>query len=194
MRSLTLIAALWAPAVLAECPVAADLDTGIRMRTADGAYEELKTFTPGTVTSHYYENGTLDSRVLLARGLYMVEFIQARDGALDTTARDTYSYGHSPQDIPLPEVGKSLQMPVVINEGGEISQGLDVFEADPETTMTFGDCTYTVLPVRMYFDPADRETYDILHYLPDLGASYLARSFYPGADDVYDYVAIEKME
>lgn len=194
MRSLTLIAALWAPMALAECPVAADLETGIRITTAEGDYEELKSFTPGTVVSHYYAKGALDSRVLLARGLYMIEFIPALEGALETGERDTYSYDYSPDKVPLPVVGKSLELPLVINESGTISEGLDVFEADPEIDVTYGDCSYRVLPIRQYFNVNDRETYDILHYLPDLGISYLARSFFPSGQEVHEYVTIEKME
>ncbi|WP_136441086.1 hypothetical protein [Pacificoceanicola onchidii] len=191
MRLTFLIAALWAPAAFAACPVAEDLKTGIRLTDKDGHYEILKSYTPGTVTSHYYENGALDSRVLLARGLYLVEYIEAEGGALSASGRDTYSYEFTPEKMPIPEAGKVLELPVVLNEGGDISSGLDVFEADPEITVTLGACAYRVLPVRQYFDKEDRQTYELLHYLPELGVSYLKTSFYSDGSDTYDYVAIE---
>ncbi|MFW2542402.1 hypothetical protein ACN2XU_07150 [Primorskyibacter sp. 2E107] len=191
MRMTVLIAALWAPAALADCPVAGDLEAGLRFSTSDGNVEVLEAFTPGVVASFYYEAGTLDSRVLLAQGIYMIEYMPYDGTALEASARDTYIYEHSPQDMPVPTTGDMLTLPVTVNEGGELSRATDVFVADAETTITFGDCSYRMLPIRMYFDTEDQQTYDILNYLPELGVAYLAQSFYPDGSDTYDYTTLE---
>ena len=59
----------------------------------------------------------------------------------------------------------------------------------------YGGCSYAMMEITIRYpnedDPLRR---DVLHYLPDLGLSYLAEYHDKDGSDVYDYIKIEPVK
>jgi hypothetical protein len=194
MRYLFAITLACAPlAALAQCPTAADLETGIRFSVDQDATETFRTVRPGVVEAIFsYEDG-FASRNLLAKGVYLLEVVDIVDGVPDMGTRTTFAFPRNAEDMPLPETGAPLQFDVVVNDAGAFNRESQDYVVGSRTQVTIGTCTYDMLPIDVSFDPSPDNTVERLHYLPALGIAYLAASTYDGGRDDYDYNAIEAL-
>ena len=196
LTALVLPLPLWA----ADCPTAADLTTGgIAFDIDQEDTEIFRQKRPGLIESHYHYAGDTNSaaRVLLARGLYVLELVDVNDGAPDPGTRSTYSFPVAPDQLRLPDLsdasGQGWSYTVAVNNIGEFGQEVQHYTPQPAIQKSYGDCTYDVIPVEIRYvdDPAgDR---DIVYYLPALGLSYLARTIYSDSDDSFDYHSIRTL-
>lgn len=193
-RFALLVACLAPAAAMAACPTGDDLKTGIRFATSGGDTEEFSRFTEDTVASHYYVGGVLDSRVLLARGLYLSEYLVMKDGQPDLETRSTYVFPMAPGDMPLPAPGGVFSVNITVNDAGALYGETDIYTSGQETQVRFGSCAYRMIPVEFRFEPDETNSVELLHWLPDLGLSYLAKSTSPDGNDTYSYISIEAME
>ncbi|MDA7425944.1 hypothetical protein [Thalassococcus lentus] len=189
MRPLIGLALLAAPsAAIAACPTANDLSTGIRFEVSGGDAEVFTTFGESSLQSIYFIGDDPVTRVLLARGLYLLEVVDIDEsGALDLATRSTYAYAMPPGELPLPKAGSTYSAEYVLTENGQPSSETELYSFGQETGVSFGACEYAAIPIDVRYGNGD---IDELMWLPELGLSYLTRSIYDGGDDRYYYLSI----
>ena len=188
-------AALLPAAAYAACPRADDLDSGVLFQLENGESETFRKLENGLIESVYSLSDGSASRVLLVKGLYVVEVIDLANGVPDSSTRTTYSYPGSPGDLPEPSPGETWTLKPAKMEGTGLSSETQVYTAGKMTEKTFGPCAYEMLPITVsYTDQPDLDQRDLLHYFPELGISYLAEFHDKDYDDVYSYVTIEVIE
>ena len=178
-------------ALAAECPTRDTLATGIRFTLASGETETFRTTAEGLVESLFEGPEQPANRVLLGRGVYLLELIGVDSGIPDPDSRTTYSYPVKPAEMPLPEPGGRWSVTAAVLDMGELRSETQVYEFGPAATAGFGACSYEMIPVTITYPGDDSSNTDLLHYFPALGLSYLAESKYDGNLDRYDYIAID---
>lgn len=196
---LTLPLPLWA----ADCPVAADLEAkGIAFGAETGEVEEFRQRRPGLIESRYYLSADRStySQVVLAKGLYLLELTEVESGSPTPGTRSTYGFPVAPATLPVPDAttpaGTSWTWTLAYNHSGDMGQETHVYTVEPRQQLTFGACSYEVIPVEVRYLPTEgaAEDIDTLHYLPALGLSYLARTTYSGGGETYEYKSIRTLE
>ncbi len=184
---------LSAGAVLADCPVAADLDKGIRFTAEAQESETIRNYGNGVLLSLYEVEGAINSHVLLGQGIYLLQSIDIEDGKPIARTRSTYAYSMQPSEMPVPTPNADWSAQYVFGDGyGYATHNVEyVFGA--LTKESFGECSYDMIPVDVVYQPAgDRE---LLHYFPELGLSYLAGHYDDdGKLDRYSYVRISAVK
>lgn len=199
LATLTLPLPLWA----ADCPVAADLaDKGIAFGAETGEVEEFRQRRPGLIESRYYLSADRStySQVVLAKGLYLLELIEVEGGSPTPGARSTYGFPVAPATLPVPDAttpaGTGWTWTLAYNHSGDMGQETHVYTIEPSQEISFGACSYAVIPVELRYLPTEgaAEAIDTLHYLPALGLSYLARTTYSGGGETYEYNSIRTLE
>ncbi|WP_417206097.1 hypothetical protein [Antarctobacter sp.] len=179
---------------LADCPVAADLDTGIRF-TVDGAdTEEYRRSGPGVVESLYISAEGATSRSLLAQGIYLIELVDLVDGSPDQDTRTTYAFPGRAEDLALPEPGQQVVYDLVRNSLGDLQSERQTYDFGQVGILNFGACEYEMIPIEIRYDPDETGSVDLLYYLPGLGFSYFAGSDHADGSDRYMYTNIEVIE
>jgi hypothetical protein len=177
--------------VAAQCPVAADLETGIVLETIEGEVETFIRLDPHRVRSLFMHSENAGSRILLGKGVYVLELLEEEDGLPMVGTRTTYSFPLPVADLPpiTPGGGWSTKAAVLDVDGLSSEAQHYIFGA--QTRVTIGACSYDMIPIELRYrgDAGDADI-DYLHYLPELGISYLARSDYGAQSDIYTYHTI----
>jgi len=193
VTSLMLPLPLWAE----TCPVAADLTTGgIAFEVDQGDVEVFWQKRPGLIESHYAYGGDMANaaRAMLAHGIYVLELTDLENGKVVAGSRSAYSFPMPASEMPIPEDStasdSSWSWQVAYNHNGDFGSETQVYSPQPEIQKTYGACSYQVIPIELRYGSATEGDLDLLHYLPDLGISYLARTIYSDGDDTYDYHSI----
>lgn len=197
VASLMLPLPLWAE----TCPVAADLTTGGIAFDVNGIDIEIfRQKRPGLIESFYaYEgdpgNGT---RAMLAQGLYVLELVDLENGDITPDSRGVYSFPVAPSQLPLPDLqtspGTEWTFTVAHNFSGDLGSETQVYTVMPKEEKSYGDCAYPMIPIQMRYTTDTGEEIEMLHFLPDLGISYLASVAYDGGEDIYDYQTIRALK
>ncbi|MBE9639466.1 hypothetical protein [Salipiger mangrovisoli] len=172
----------------ASCPTSADLDTGIRLRGAEGASELFTRQGPALVRSVYEQDGVAVTRTLLGSGLYVLETLDLEDGAPVPETRTTFGFPMPPAAMPMPKPAGSWTVKVTVTEAGRLGTEVQSYRFGPETEITFGACTYDMIPIIQHYDD---ETIDYVTWLPELGLSFLSGFSDTEGQERYDYFAIE---
>ncbi|SNS34302.1 hypothetical protein [Antarctobacter heliothermus] len=179
---------------LADCPVASDLDTGIRF-TVDGTdTEEYRQSGPGVVESLYISADGATSRSLLAQGIYLIELVDMVDGSPDQDTRTTYAFPGRAEDLALPAPGQQVAYDLVMNSLGDLKQERQTYDFGQAAVINFGACEYQMIPIEIRYDPDESGSVDLLYYLPELGFSYFAGTDHADGSDRYMYSNIEVIE
>ncbi|MCB1333218.1 MAG: hypothetical protein KDK26_06090 [Roseivivax sp.] len=175
------------------CPTAEDLATGIRFRIEGGDTETFRRHErPGVIEALFQAHDGYASRVLLGQGLYLLELIELENGVLVPASRTTYGFPQAPDAMPVPVPGGGWTVRVgSLTEAGTDSD-TQTYSFGPMTEYSFGACTYRMIPVHLRY-ASDAELMDVLHYLPDLGISFLSESRYTGGSDSYRYYSVEAL-
>lgn len=176
-------------AVWADCPVAADLDKGIRFTVNAQESETIRNYGDGVLLSLYEVEGATGSHVLLGQGIYLLQLMDIEDGKLLASTRSTYAYAMRPSEMPVPTPNGGWSAQYMF-EGFEAQSVEYVFGA--LTKQSFGECSYDMIPVDAVYQPAG--DHEILHYFPELGLSYLAGYYDNGKLERYSYVGISAVE
>lgn len=185
--------ALAAP-VFADCPVAADLDKGIRF-TVDGVdTEEYRRTGPAVVEALYIAEDGTTSRSLLGQGIYLIELVDMIDGAPDLDSRTTYAFPGRAEDLALPEPGTQVVYDLLVNNFGDFNQERQIYDFGQGAVLNFGACEYQMIPIEIRYEPDESGAVDLLYYLPELGFAYYAGSDYAEGSDRYMYTNIEVIE
>jgi hypothetical protein len=185
---------LFASTAAVACPGPDALERGIRFEIAGGESESFRRQGPHILSATYAVEGDPVSRMLLAQGLYMLELIDIEDGAFVPPSRATYTYEVEPGRMPQPMAGATWSATVTVFEGGSVVTERQVFGFGGESQVSFGPCTYRMIPVEIRYPDAEDGTVELVHYLPELGLSYLARSTWDRGEERYDYLGIEALE
>ncbi|SIN79408.1 hypothetical protein [Vannielia litorea] len=185
--SIGLVAA--ASPALAACPVAADMERGLRLGLATGEVEEVTRGTAeGETRSRFIVEGYV-SEVRLGQGVFPLEVREEENGT-EVATPTTYRYA-TPLPAPAPGLEVSLELVV---EGDETRQERHDYSFGTPVTWTYGSCAYEVIPVRtVHFRDGTEVSRDSLHYLVAFGHSYLAGYSDGESEDVYTYVSVEAM-
>lgn len=190
-----LLAMLAGGAAARECPTAEDLAGGIRFHEATGETETFHRLPNGMVRSLYDLGDGDGSQATLAKGVYLVELIDRHGGEAVPGSRVTYVFPEKDGPLPDPAPGMRWDTEVVSFEGGRFTTEPQSYRVGDETTQTYGGCAYAVIPIEIHYAAPDQGgVYDVLHYLPALGISYLAEYHDEDNDTVYIYVNIEALK
>jgi hypothetical protein len=176
------------------CPGGDALEHGIRFEIAGGETETFRRHGPHVVAATYAIAGGPVSQVLLAQGLYMIEAVDIQDGALVPPSRTTYTFEVEPGRMPRPVAGAVWHTRVTVSEGGDPMVEPQRYSYGAETQVSFGPCTYVMTPVEIRYPQAAEDTVEFIHYLPELGLSYLARTTWERGEERYHYLGIEALE
>lgn len=196
MLARTILFALLAGPALADCPVAADLASGIRLISEDGTREVYLQQGPGVVemTGTYPDGYT--SRTLLGQGIYVLELVDLIDGQADLSTRLTFAFPMQPGEIPIPAAGDVWQVKTAMWDGYESIAETISARWGSLARVTYGDCSYDMIAGTLSYSSADYSHQEVIHYLPQLGFGALYS--YDDADlpepDVYVVVGIERVE
>lgn len=196
MRCVALLLFLTSAApALAVCPRATDLDHGIGFDIAGGEQEEFRRTGDHMIESRYYFDAESGARNLLAQGVYLVEVVDLEHDRPVPATRATYSYPLQPDQMPVPVPGARWDTGVVILSSEGISSETQVYTFGEMTRISFGDCTYDMMPIQIGYRAGSEssEQVDLIHWLPELGISYLAGSVIDGQEDTYDYIAVYRL-
>lgn len=177
-----LLSCLAAAPAWAACPVAADLATGIRLVDQNGVIETYRTLRPHVVELIVDYGDEYSDRVSLARGVYTLDVVEEYNGVPDFGTRSTYAYQVAPEAMPLPTPGGVWRTRARVDD--TYDDKMTASWGDP-TTMTYGECTYAVIPGELVYTGEGYSQTEGLHYLPDLGIAYLS-TFSTDADGVVD--------
>ena len=190
MRVTYLALCLASPA-FAECPVAEDLEKGIKFTISGDETEVFRKLPNGLITSDYGGGGYY-SRVLLAKGVYLLEVLELENGDVIPGTRVTYAFPVRHEELPDPVPGTGWRAELVLNEGGAFSKETQVYSFGAPQTIRFGGCAYELIPVTVDYPGENQQ--DTLHYMPALGISYLAA--YKDAEETnrFEYQAIEAVK
>ncbi|WP_353472840.1 hypothetical protein PVT71_02075 [Salipiger sp. H15] len=175
-------------ALAAPCPSAADLEKGIRLRGPEGASELFTRQGPAVIRSVYEQDGVAISRTLLGAGVYLLEAIDLEEGEPVPVTRITYGYPVTPAAMPEPKPAGSWAVKVAVKETGSLRSEMLSFRFGPLTEISFGACTYEMMPIIQRYEDG---TIDYLSWLPGLGLSFLSGFSDTEGEERYEYYAIE---
>ncbi|PWJ20480.1 hypothetical protein [Jannaschia seohaensis] len=178
MRALAL-AFLLVPSVAAGCPVAGDIETGIRIVYQDGTEEIFRRVTPGEVEVRYDDNGT-PHRDMLGHGLYLLRSGPVSGGAAEDVL--TVDYGHAPADLPRPAPGLTVRFDTTERFGDDPTAVHESYTAGAATDVTVGDCLLRAFEVKLLREQSTGPIgVERVRYFPDLGFGHVSGVSDPGA-------------
>ena len=156
----------------AACPVAADLDRGIRITFTDGGTETYRNGGVGLVSVTGRDTDGTGFEMELGRGVHLMYWEGIEDGALSGfPARYDYA-GVGASDLPLPRPGKGWRSEVTLTNADGSRPEAQTHLYGPVSTVLIGDCQYDMIEVVVVYDSADNYQ-ETLRYLPELGLAYL---------------------
>lgn len=180
----------------ADCPSAADLSTGIRVISATGESETFTTVAPDVVASVYDDGHGYANRVLMAQGVYLLELVDLENGDVVPETRLVYGHPQGPQAFPAPAPGTTYSATVTMREGSDVWPEAQGYVFGRPSRIAIGACGYDLIEVTVTYADAE-DTVETVHYLPELGVSYLAASEYTTVEgrltDRYAYGRIEAL-
>lgn len=175
----------------AQCPVAADLEKGIEIETVEGEVESFIRIDPHRVQSLLMYDEGAGTRILLGKGVYLLEVLDEEDGQPVVGTRATYTFPLPVADLPPITPGGGWSTKAAILDADGLSSEVQHYIFGAQARVTIGACSYDMIPIELrYRGEASEGDIDYLHYLPDLGISYLVRSYYGAHSDIYTYHTI----
>jgi hypothetical protein len=181
-----LLTCLAAPAWTA-CPVGDDLSAGIRLLDDDGISETYRRSSPDLIELTVDYGDGYSDRIQLARGVYVLEVVELYEGQPEPGSTSTYAYPVAPEAMPVPAAGDVWRTRVVI-DGAEPDK-MTASWGDARQ-MTYGECSYTVIPGEIVFTGTDYRHVEGLHYLPELGLAYMSFFSSDDGDTMDEYVIV----
>jgi hypothetical protein len=175
---------------LADCPVKADLQTGIRLYDLDGNYELFQRHNEHIIKGAWVEGGVASAGYLLNGGLYLLDVHELESDTPVPLTRTTYAFPVHPADAPLPLPGGQWDVEVLVTEGGHFSTEGQHYAFGAPEWVNLGACDYRVIPVTVSYNNSNER--DVLHYLPALGISYLSE-IHEG-DKLLDHFTYQSLE
>lgn len=174
-------------AAFADCPVAADLETGIEIRYADDSSEIYRLLREDVVL---VAEGVADPtwRNLLARGVFLLQLASLEEGRVDLAYTTNITYPVPLAELPLPTPGGTATYETLTNDANfaTISTETQTHSYGEETTLAIGGCSYGMILMEVTYSGAGEwaTTYiEEIGYLPDLGIGVLLSFREDGEDE-----------
>lgn len=195
MKLLSLLTLLTASPVLADCPVAADLATGVRVTETDGTVNLFTAIGDGVVQNDGTAGGGYTYRNVLAQGTHLVELGDTEQGDYIPDTLRRISYPQTRENMPIPQANSRSEYPTSITSASGSYSEHQTQTWGTLTTLVIGDCTYDMIPGKLVYTNSDYTVFEGLHYLPALELALLHR-FQIQGDPASDYIAarIEAVE
>ena len=171
------LAMLSASGALAQCPVAEDLEGGIRVDFADGYYEVYRAASPGVVELVGGNVEGMYYRMQLGHGQYLLSHVDVLEGGAEDTANATsYDYGLPPARMPQPAPGGRWDVvpSVSFADAGPVPEAQSAVFG-PLQQVTIGTCHYEGFEVITAFDTPEAYLEGAV-YLPALGFGWMSWS------------------
>ncbi|MBY5931769.1 hypothetical protein KUV51_02055 [Tateyamaria omphalii] len=184
------------PGTAMACPTSADLDTGVRFELASGEWETFRRISDAVIeATFYYEPGEA-TQVSLSQGIYILSIIEVESNALVPSTRETFTYPLRPGEMPDPAGGGGWNVEATLLSSGGLDREVQSYTFGTSRRQGYGACFYEMIPItyRYRLEGEEETGTDELHYLPELGISYLAASRGNDYDDRYDYVSIKALK
>lgn len=190
-----LVAALMSPSVLA-CPVASDLEQGIRVAFEDDTWSVFKRESADTVTeSSFYDSAKLNYVYYLYRGVVETRYVEMNDESNYIASSSDYTYDFPLASLDKVEPGLRLkgQQTEVTSDDEEETIPYQLRVQD-EVEVKIGKCRYQGLPIVTRYDYEDEKEWVVLMYLPSLGFSYTVEIKSDDGIEKYRATRIEKVK
>lgn len=173
MKLLLPLLLLAAPAV-ADCPVPADMEgNGLRFSAQTGDVETFTRSADGLTHSTVQSAAKPTVRAVLAKGLYLTRIYDLVDGA--SANEVSYTYPTALDNLPEPFAQGALTVTVEGRDPQGTFKSTETYTFGEASVLTIGTCAFAMIPVKLTY--AGTDAYDLFHYLPEYGLSYLAASF-----------------
>ena len=170
-----LLCALTGPAMAqGDCPVAADLATGIRFGIENDETEVFTRISPTRLRSVYSTAPGSGSEVILARGLYVLQVRSFDNWKPDAESMISHVFPMPDAELPLPVPGTTWEVIPTKTDGGDTTKDRQLYTHGQSFSKTYGTCAYDVIPVTIRYPDLPGDYHETVHYLPELGLSYLA--------------------
>ncbi len=171
------LACVIATPAMASCPVGADLASGIRLVQADGTTDDYRALRPGVVeTISTYTDGYV-ARTLLGQGIYVLEVADVVDGSVDPYTQAVFAFRMAASDMPLPDPNTQMKFGTTVRDGGGLYPENIVIDWGDRAAVTYGKCSYAMIPGTFSHTSDDYDHQEVVHYLPELGISVLHSYF-----------------
>ncbi|WP_342076574.1 hypothetical protein [Yoonia sp. SS1-5] len=157
--------------------MAADLEQGIVLTQPDGRQETFRAQGNGIVEAiaHFPDGHVI--RTLLGQGVYVLELADMADGQVDPASRTTFAFRDQAATLPVPVAGEYREFETVVSDGvGPYAETILLRWAGV-TDITYGDCTYRMIPGTFEHQSADYWHREVVYYLPALGFGILHSYF-----------------
>ena len=187
-----LIALIALPSTAIACPTAADLGTGIRFDLTEGEWEIFTLTGDGVVQSDLHFGDGEGVRVLLGKGLYVLQIVDFDGNGPISDTRENFSYPLRPSEMPEPVTGGGWSVTAAVLGPEGVTQEVQVYSYGAVSPQTYGACTYDRMEITIDY-PEDTESEvsrDFIHYLPELGLSYLAGFEDDEGREMYTYTGV----
>lgn len=172
-RSVLVTAMALATEAYADCPVAADLDRGIRMFHADDTVEVYRRLKPGLVEVRSAYPDGYDSWTLLGQGVYVLELADLVGGRIDPQSKSTFAFPMAATDMPLPEAGGTWVVETAARDSYDIWSETVAMSWGQAGSIDYGECTYAMIPGTFSYKSELYNHQEVIHYLPELGLGVL---------------------
>lgn len=200
----TIMAAVLALApvpVLADCPVAGDLERGIWVTLGDESASHFKATANGLSTETIHGGGT-PFVLEVQDGLHILREFDLKDGAPDPDTIKVYSYTLPGGGFPPPVENTRHEIPVSVaptqadlakDPNAQPSQEIYKLEYGAQFTLQIARCSYDSQIVTILYDTPGADGWTSrLNLLPDLGIAIVSATGEKGRfyDTFYQAVAI----
>ena len=185
------LATCLATPVLADCPVASDLKTGIELRDDDGYVSVYRQSGPFVVMQEGAAPDGYRFQNLLGQGTHVLQLADVENGSLVRDSIINVSYGMQPAEMPVPEEGLNWQVGTMVNAYGETYRENQSQRWGTAQTLRIAECEYRVIPGRLtYKSDGDTIREEVL-YVTELGIGLLTSySDGTGYEDSFAFVSI----
>ncbi|WP_292023180.1 hypothetical protein [Maritimibacter sp. UBA3975] len=172
LRALSLV--LLATPAVAACPVPADMDgAGVRFTAETGDVETFTRSADGVTQSTVESRSKPMVRAELAKGLYLTRIYDVVDGG--SANEVSYSYPTALGNLPEPFAQGALTLTVEGTDDQGKFKSTETYTFGAASGLTIGTCAFEMIPVELTYAGTDQ--WDLFHYLPEYGLSYLAATF-----------------
>ncbi|NDU99979.1 hypothetical protein [Pseudoroseicyclus tamaricis] len=174
MTRLTILALITAGPAFAECPVPADMETGIRVEYSDGLVEMFRASGPGVVESIGVDYDEPIYWMEMAQGLYVTDYAEVWGDFIDLPNATRHDYGAPAAELPVPEpAGRWDARPDLLYPDEAPVSVTQSYVFGPEEAISVGACRFDALEVTTAYQSDDNYIEGVT-YLSDFGFGWLA--------------------
>lgn len=174
------------------CPTAQDLERGIRFDLASAEWEVFTRTSDGLVQSDFHYGDGAGTRLLLAKGLYLLQIVDFDAQGVLSDTRQSFSYPLRPSEMPDPQPGGGWSVKAAVLGPEGLTEEVQVYDFGEMSQQTYGACTYAMMPITITYSVDGNQTMstDFIHWLPELGLSFLAAFEDEQGLESYTYIGV----